>query len=96
MDDRALVRAPPLDQRILVQAVPLLITEAPAVGTGLEYRAAVDTGDVKLAVRPGTVVYADANAVVVRASISYSWMCTDDRTSSLTRRSERMIASSKL
>ena len=31
------------------QAVPLLITEAPAVGTGLEYRAAVDTGDVMLA-----------------------------------------------
>ena len=28
------------------QAVPLLIAEAPLVGTGLEYRAAVDTGDV--------------------------------------------------
>ena len=31
------------------QAVPLMITEAPLVGTGLEYRAAVDTGDVVLA-----------------------------------------------
>ena len=31
------------------QAVPLLITEPPLVGTGLEYRAAVDTGDVVLA-----------------------------------------------
>jgi len=28
------------------QAVPLMITEPPLVGTGLEYRAAVDTGDV--------------------------------------------------
>ncbi len=31
------------------QAVPLMITEPPLVGTGLEYRAAVDTGDVGLA-----------------------------------------------
>ena len=31
------------------QAVPLMITQAPLVGTGLEYRAAVDTGDVVLA-----------------------------------------------
>ena len=31
------------------QAVPLMVTEAPLVGTGLEYRAAVDTGDVILA-----------------------------------------------
>ena len=33
------------------QAVPLMVTEAPLVGTGLEYRAAVDTGDVALAER---------------------------------------------
>ena len=31
------------------QAVPLMIPQAPLVGTGLEYRAAVDTGDVVLA-----------------------------------------------
>ena len=31
------------------QAVPLMVPEAPLVGTGLEYRAAVDTGDVTLA-----------------------------------------------
>ena len=31
------------------QAVPLLITEPPLIGTGLEYRAAIDTGDVVLA-----------------------------------------------
>jgi DNA-directed RNA polymerase subunit beta len=49
------------------QAVPLLITEAPLVGTGLEYRAAVDTGDVVLAKRAGTVVDVDAERIVVEA-----------------------------
>ena len=49
------------------QAVPLLITEAPLVGTGLEYRAAVDTGDVVLATRPGTVIDVDAEKIVVEA-----------------------------
>jgi DNA-directed RNA polymerase subunit beta len=49
------------------QAVPLLITEPPLVGTGLEYRAAVDTGDVVLARRPGTVVDVDGEHVVVEA-----------------------------
>src|SRR5213075_91134 len=37
------------------QAVPLMITQAPLVGTGLEYRAAIDTGDVVLADEAGTV-----------------------------------------
>ena len=35
------------------QAVPLMIPQAPLVGTGLEYRAAVDTGDVVLARNAG-------------------------------------------
>src|SRR5207344_502137 len=35
------------------QAVPLMITQAPLVGTGLEYRAAIDTGDVVLAREAG-------------------------------------------
>ncbi|HLM92395.1 MAG TPA: DNA-directed RNA polymerase subunit beta [Gaiellaceae bacterium] len=47
------------------QAVPLLITDAPLVGTGLEYRAAVDTGDVVVAENPGTVVDVDAEKIVV-------------------------------
>jgi DNA-directed RNA polymerase subunit beta len=47
------------------QAVPLMITQAPIVGTGLEYRAAIDTGDVVLANRPGTVVDVDAERIVV-------------------------------
>jgi len=47
------------------QAVPLMITQAPLVGTGLEYRAAVDTGDVVLAENSGQVVDVDAEKIVV-------------------------------
>jgi DNA-directed RNA polymerase subunit beta len=45
------------------QAVPLLITDPPLIGTGLEYRAAVDTGDVVVASRAGTVTDVDAERV---------------------------------
>src|SRR5438445_354577 len=49
------------------QAVPLLVRQAPLVGTGLEYRAAVDSGDVVLALRAGTVVDVDADKITVEA-----------------------------
>jgi len=49
------------------QAVPLMITEPPLVGTGLEYRAAIDTGDVTLASQTGTVVDVDAERIVVES-----------------------------
>ena len=49
------------------QAVPLLTTEAPYVGTGMEFRAACDTGDVILARRPGRVAEVDANGIVIDA-----------------------------
>ncbi|NLY87208.1 MAG: DNA-directed RNA polymerase subunit beta [Clostridiales bacterium] len=47
------------------QAVPLLVTEAPYVGTGIEYKAACDSGAVVLVENPGTVSYVDANKVKV-------------------------------
>ena len=47
------------------QAVPLMIPQAPLVGTGLEYRAAIDTGDVVLARNAGTVIDVDAERLVV-------------------------------
>ncbi len=47
------------------QAVPLMITQSPLVGTGLEYRAAVDTGDVVVADEAGTVTDVDAERIVV-------------------------------
>ena len=47
------------------QAVPLLTPEAPYVGTGMEFRAAVDTGDVIMAARGGKVSYVDADSIEV-------------------------------
>ena len=47
------------------QAVPLMIPQAPLVGTGLEYRAAIDTGDVVLSRTDGTVIDVDAERIVV-------------------------------
>ncbi len=48
------------------QAVPLLVTEAPIVGTGIEYKAACDSGVVILAKHSGTVEYVDGDKVVIR------------------------------
>jgi DNA-directed RNA polymerase subunit beta len=56
-----------MGSNMMRQAVPLLIAEAPTVGTGLEYRSAVDTGDVKLAKRAGVVKTVDANVIIVQA-----------------------------
>ena len=47
------------------QAVPLLQAEAPLIGTGMEYRSAVDTGDVLLARRPGKVRGVSANRILI-------------------------------
>ena len=49
------------------QAVPLLKPENPFVATGMEYKAALDSGVVVLAKRAGVVTYVDANMVKVRA-----------------------------
>jgi DNA-directed RNA polymerase subunit beta len=49
------------------QAVPLLVRQAPVVGTGLEYRAAVDSGDVVVAEKAGTVIDVDADKVIVES-----------------------------
>ena len=47
------------------QAVPLVRSEAPFVGTGMEYRAAVDAGDVITAQNPGVVTEVSADYVTV-------------------------------
>jgi DNA-directed RNA polymerase subunit beta len=51
------------------QAVPLLRSEAPLVGTGMEFHAAVDAGDV---------VVADRGGVVTEVSADYVTVMTDD------------------
>ena len=48
------------------QAVPLLKTERPFVGTGMEYKAAVDSGVTVLAEHAGTVTKVDAARVVIK------------------------------
>ena len=45
------------------QAVPLLITEAPVVGTGMEPKAAVDSGVCVLAKKDGTITYVASNEI---------------------------------
>ena len=45
------------------QAVPLLKTDSPIVGTGMEYKAAVDSGTVVLAKRAGKVTQVDAKTI---------------------------------
>ena len=47
------------------QAVPLLKTESPIVGTGMEYKAAVDSGTVVLAKRAGKVTKVSADLVEI-------------------------------
>ncbi|HWP80764.1 MAG TPA: DNA-directed RNA polymerase subunit beta [Candidatus Acidoferrum sp.] len=49
------------------QAVPLLRTESPVVGTGMEYKAAVDSGVCVLARRGGTVKSVDARNIAIDA-----------------------------
>jgi DNA-directed RNA polymerase subunit beta len=48
------------------QAVPLVRAEAPLVGTGMEFRAAVDAGDVLLARKAGVVTEVNADEVTVK------------------------------
>ena len=50
------------------QAVPLLKTESPLVGTGMEYKAAVDSGVVVLAKNSGTVVAASADMIKIKTA----------------------------
>lgn len=48
------------------QAVPLIRTEAPIIGTGIEYKAARDSGVVVIARAPGVVEKVSANEITVR------------------------------
>ena len=48
------------------QAVPLVHPAAPYVGTGMERRAALDSGEVTLAKNAGEVIFADAAKIIVK------------------------------
>src|SRR5439155_17323665 len=47
------------------QAVPLMIPQSPLVGTGVEHRAAVDSGDVVVSNTDGVVIDVSADHIVV-------------------------------
>ena len=47
------------------QAVPLLTTEAPIVGTGMEYKAAMDSGVLVIAKNSGVVEKVDSDRIVI-------------------------------
>ena len=48
------------------QAVPLMVTQAPIVATGIEHKCAVDSGVVVLAEGDGEVIRADADVVAIK------------------------------
>ncbi len=48
------------------QAIPLLVPEAPFVGTGIEYKAAHDSGSCIVAENSGTVEYVDGRRIKIR------------------------------
>ncbi len=48
------------------QAVPLLKPHAPLVGTGMEHRLAVDSGEILVAQNPGVVDYVDGQTIIVQ------------------------------
>ena len=49
------------------QAVPLVHPAAPYVGTGMERRAGLDSGEVTLAKHAGEVIYADAAKIIIKS-----------------------------
>ncbi len=51
------------------QAVPLLTTEAPLVATGLEHRAAKDSGVMVVAEEDGVVEYVDATKIIINGNV---------------------------
>jgi DNA-directed RNA polymerase subunit beta len=54
-----------MGSNMMRQSVPLMIAEAPLIGTGMEFRAAVDAGDVVIATEPGVVTEVSADEVKV-------------------------------
>ncbi len=54
-----------MGSNMMRQAVPLLKPEPPLIGTGMERRTAIDSGDVVVAEHAGTVSEVDAERIVV-------------------------------
>jgi DNA-directed RNA polymerase subunit beta len=59
-----------MGSNMMRQSVPLMRAEAPLIGTGMEFRAAVDAGDVVIATKAGVVTEVSADEVMVMADDS--------------------------
>jgi len=59
-----------MGSNMMRQSVPLMRAEAPVIGTGMEFRAAVDAGDVVVATKAGVVTEVSADEVTVMADDS--------------------------
>ena len=59
-----------MGSNMMRQSVPLMRAEAPLIGTGMEFRAAVDAGDVVVASKAGVVTEVSADEVTVMADDS--------------------------
>ena len=59
-----------MGSNMMRQSVPLMRSEAPLIGTGMEFRAAVDAGDVVTATKAGIVTEVSADEVKVMADDS--------------------------
>ena len=59
-----------MGSNMMRQSVPLMRAEAPVIGTGMEFRAAVDAGDVVIATKAGVVTDVSADEVKVMADDS--------------------------
>jgi DNA-directed RNA polymerase subunit beta len=57
-----------MGSNMMKQAVPLVVTQAPLVGTGMEEKAALNTGRVVISRSVGTVTEADGKHIVVKDS----------------------------
>jgi DNA-directed RNA polymerase subunit beta len=58
-----------MGSNMMRQAVPLLHTEPPIIGTGMEDQATKDSGAIVMARRPGKVIEVDASRIVVEADV---------------------------
>jgi len=61
------------------QSVPLLFTDAPIVGTGMEFKTAVDSGAILLAKRDGEVTRVDSTTIEIASTKSKKSKLIDDR-----------------
>jgi len=80
------------------QAVPLLVPEAPIVGTGMEAKVARDSRSVSVATGDGVVLFADASRIVVKYDIdptSFEALTTFDDTRTVEYRLQKFLGTNQ-